>query len=152
MRIGVLTVIGLGLLTAACGTTETQRAATGGLTGLGVGALVGGPVGAVVGGLVGGAAGAVMPEGAETLAINAVHEEKAAANSGLREIGLERPAQGSSTSPAMASKQQSQQEMAQSEQKMGQSPQMIKKAQAELKREGLYRGHVDGIDGPATQE
>lgn len=151
MRIGVYGVIGLGLLTAACGTTETQRAATGGLTGIGVGALVGGPIGAVAGGLAGGAVGAVMPEGAETLAINAVRQEKTAANSGLKSIGLEQPAQGSSTAPAVASNQPAGRRAGQQTAET-QSAQMIKKAQVELKHEGLYRGRIDGINGPATQE
>jgi hypothetical protein len=83
MRIGLKGVVALTLLTAACGTDTQQRAASGGLTGLGVGALVGGPIGAVVGGAAGAAGGWAMPEGAETLAMNAIHKEKTAASGAL---------------------------------------------------------------------
>lgn len=75
MRIAVFGVVALGLFTAACGSDELQRAATGGLTGVGVGAAVGGPVGAVVGGVVGAGGGAALPEGADTVAENALHKE-----------------------------------------------------------------------------
>jgi len=130
MRIGVIGVVALGLLMAGCGTDTQQRAASGGLTGLGVGALVGGPVGAAVGGAVGAAGGWVMPEGADTLAINAVHKEKTAASGALNDVGL-----GASSGSSQASQGR-----------------IVRDAQNELKRAGLYRGPVDGILGPETKQ
>jgi hypothetical protein len=54
-------LIGLGLLTAACGNNPTDRALTGGAIGAGTGAIVGSTVGApIAGAVVGGAAGAVV--------------------------------------------------------------------------------------------
>ena len=130
MRIGLKGVVALALLTAACGTDTQQRAASGGLTGLGVGALVGGPIGAIVGGAAGAAGGWAMPEGAETLAINAIHKEKTVASGGLNDIGL-----GASSGSSQASQSG-----------------LVKDAQNELQREGLYRGPVDGILGPETKQ
>lgn len=140
MRIGVFGVIALGLLTAACGSTGSQRAASGGLTGLGVGALVGGPVGAAVGGLAGAAGGALMPEGADTLALNALHMEYGASKTALNQAGLgPSTASGSSQAPQAAAQPQV-------------SPQTVKEAQAKLQRDGLYTGYIDGIVGPKTKE
>jgi peptidoglycan hydrolase-like protein with peptidoglycan-binding domain len=127
--IGVTSVVALGLLTAACGSNTQQRAASGGLTGLGVGALVGGPVGAIVGGAVGATGGWAMPEGAETLAINAVHKEKTASSGALNSAGL----------GASGSSQPSQ-------------GRLVKDAQSELQREGLYRGPIDGVLGSDTKQ
>ena len=56
----VIGVIALGLLTAACGTNQEQRTATGALTGVGIGALAGGPVGAALG-LAAGGGGGIAP-------------------------------------------------------------------------------------------
>lgn len=54
-------LVGLGLLTAACGNNPTDRALTGGAIGAGTGAIVGSTVGApIAGAVVGGAAGAVV--------------------------------------------------------------------------------------------
>jgi hypothetical protein len=54
-------LIGLGLLTAACGNDPGTRALTGGAIGAGTGAVVGSTVGApIAGAVVGGAAGAVV--------------------------------------------------------------------------------------------
>ena len=131
MHIRVTAVVALGLLTAACGTDTQQRSASGGLTGLGVGALVGGPVGAVVGGAVGAAGGWVMPEGAETLAINAIHKEKTVASGALNDVGLGGASSGSSQ-PSQG--------------------RVVRDAQNELRREGLYRGPADGILGPETKQ
>jgi peptidoglycan hydrolase-like protein with peptidoglycan-binding domain len=140
MRIGVFGAIALGLLTAACGSTGSQRAASGGLTGLGVGALVGGPVGAVVGGFAGAAGGALMPEGADTLALNTLKMGQGATRSALNQAGLGPTASGSSQAPqAMAAQP-------------ALSPQVVKEAQAKLQRDGLYTGYIDGIVGPKTEE
>jgi hypothetical protein len=105
MRSRIVGVFALGLLTAGCGADTQQRAASGGLAGLGVGALVGGPIGAVVGGAAGAVGGWVMPEGADQLALNAVGEEHRATSGALNDVGLGPPAEasGSSTPPAMAS-------------------------------------------------
>lgn len=57
----VVALVGLGLLTAACGNNPTDRALTGGAIGAGTGAVVGSTVGApIAGAVVGGAAGAVV--------------------------------------------------------------------------------------------
>lgn len=57
----VAALICLGLLTAACGNSPTDRALTGGAIGAGAGAVVGSTVGApIAGAVVGGAAGAVV--------------------------------------------------------------------------------------------
>ena len=130
MRSGGITgVIALGLLTAACGTDTQQRSASGGLTGLGVGALVGGPIGAIVGGAVGAAGGWAMPEGADALALNAVRKEKTAASGALNEVGL------ASSGSSQASQGH-----------------LVRDAQSELQREGLYRGPIDGVLGPETKQ
>lgn len=125
MRIAVFGVVALGLLTAACGSDESQRAATGGLTGVGVGAAVGGPIGAVVGGVIGAGGGAAMPEGADQVTENALHKEQTAGRSALNSAGL-----GSGSSHM----------------------QHVKQAQTELQREGLYKGKIDGIVGPKTKQ
>jgi hypothetical protein len=127
MRTGLFGVVAVSLLTAACGSDTTQRSASGGLAGAGVGALAGGPVGAIVGAAVGGSGGWAMPEGAETLASNAIHKEKQASRRALDDMGMG-VAAGES---AKASD--------------------IKRAQAELQREGLYRGPIDGIVGRDTK-
>ncbi len=55
-RLAVISLVAFAL--AACGTTRTERAASGGLIGAGAGALIGGDVtGALVGGAVGAAGG-----------------------------------------------------------------------------------------------
>ncbi len=57
----LVALVGLGLLTAACGNNPTDRALTGGAIGAGTGAVVGSTVGApIAGAVVGGAAGAVV--------------------------------------------------------------------------------------------
>lgn len=56
-----IAVLGLGLLTAACGERPVDRALTGGAIGAASGAVVGSTVGSPVGGaLIGGAAGATI--------------------------------------------------------------------------------------------
>jgi peptidoglycan hydrolase-like protein with peptidoglycan-binding domain len=134
MRANVVSVLALSLLTAACGSNQGQRAATGGLTGVGAGALIGGPIGAVVGGVVGAAAGTAMPEGADTLTARAIHKEQGASATALNDVGL---GNGGSRSARVEG---------------GQSSRLIKDAQGELQREGLYKGPIDGIDGPQTQQ
>lgn len=129
---GIIAVVALGALTAACGTDTQQRAASGGLTGLGVGALVGGPIGAIVGGAVGAAGGWAMPEGAETLALNAIHKEKSVSTTALNDVGL---GSGAASGSSQASQGR-----------------LVRDAQNELQHEGLYRGPVDGILGPETKQ
>jgi osmotically inducible lipoprotein OsmB len=50
----------VGVLLAACGTTTTQRVATGALGGAAVGAVVDGGRGALIGGAAGAAGGAIV--------------------------------------------------------------------------------------------
>lgn len=57
-KITILAAGASGLILAACGTTPTERAVTGGLAGAAVGAAVGDTKGALIGGAVGAAAGA----------------------------------------------------------------------------------------------
>jgi hypothetical protein len=133
MRISIFGVVALGLLTASCGSNDTQRAATGGLTGIGAGALIGGPVGAVVGGVAGAAGGTAMPEGADTMAEQALNKERGGGQTALNHAGLGPTASsGSSEPPAQAAR--------------------IKDAQQELQKEGLYHGKIDGIAGAETKQ
>ena len=91
MRVAVIGILGLSLLTAGCGTNQEQRAATAGLTGAGVGAVVGGPVGAAVGVVVGAVGGAAMPEGADTIAKQALNMEHRSGQTALAQAGLAPP-------------------------------------------------------------
>jgi len=60
-KLAVVAVVGLGLLTAACGERPVDRALTGGAIGAASGAVVGSTVGnPVAGAVVGGAAGATI--------------------------------------------------------------------------------------------
>jgi hypothetical protein len=61
---GALTLAAL-LSLGACGSNTEQRAATGGLGGVVVGALVGGPIGAVAGGAAGATAGTLVSAAVE---------------------------------------------------------------------------------------
>ena len=142
MRMGLLGAAGLVLLTAACGSSQEQRSASGGLTGLGVGAVVGGPIGAVVGAAAGAAGGLLMPEGADTVAENLIGREHRAAASVLP--GGEQPANtaaSSGTAPTTAAASGT-----------STPPGLIKQAQTELLNEGLYNDGIDGIIGPKTRD
>ncbi|HJT05511.1 MAG TPA: peptidoglycan-binding domain-containing protein [Stellaceae bacterium] len=130
MRTGLISVMAVSLLTAACGSDTTQRAASGGLAGGGIGALAGGPIGALIGAGVGAAAGWATPEGADTLALNAIHTEKQVAGGALDRVGMGERNTGYASSA---------------------NAQEVKRVQAELQREGLYHGHIDGIVGPKTK-
>lgn len=143
-------VVVLALLLAACGSTTQQRAATGGLTGLGIGALAGGPVGALIGGAVGSVAGWVTPEGADTLALSVLQPTRqagagpsaAAAGSSATPAGVS----GSSATPkAMASAASGQAAS------LPISPELAKHVQTVLKDQGFYDGPIDGIIGGRTQ-
>jgi Putative peptidoglycan binding domain len=131
MRISIFGVVALGLLTASCGSNDTQRAATGGLTGIGAGALIGGPVGAVVGGVAGAAGGTAMPEGADTMARQALNKERGSGQTALNHAGL---GPSGSSEPQTA------------------SAATVKDAQQELQKEGLYHGKIDGIAGAQTKQ
>lgn len=155
MRIGVLGVVGLSLLTAACGTTEQQRAATGGITGGAVGALVGGPVGFLVGAGVGAAGGTLMPEGADQIALNGLGMTHQAAQNTLNSAGL-----GSGAATARASNASGATASAARTSGSGSTvpppsvirrSAVVKEAQVKLKQDGLYHGRIDGIIGPQTQ-
>lgn len=75
LGLGIVSLATLGLL-AACGSTDTTRAATGAGAGAIGGAVVGGPVGAVLGGAGGAAAGAAMEEGLTTEDLGLDNEEE----------------------------------------------------------------------------
>ena len=63
MKVITLAAIAAAGLLAACGTTVTERAATGGLAGAAAGAVIGGnTTGAVVGGVAGAAVGAATAD------------------------------------------------------------------------------------------
>ncbi len=150
MRIGAIGVLGLSLLVAGCGSTETERAATGALIGAGSGGLIAGPIGAVAGLAAGGVVGTAMPEDATTIAANAFGLEHRYGRQGLAAAGLgpsstatasSRPA-ASSSSPAMSGSSES----------ATVPPGLVKEAQQDLKRQGLYTGRIDGIIGPKTHE
>ena len=146
MRTTVFGALAMSLLLAACGSNTTQRAATGGLTGIGAGALIGGPIGAVAGGAIGAVAGSVMPEGADTMAKQAANKARGAGQTALNDVGM-----GSSPTAASGTSQPSSAQAAQAGVSPG-SAQTTREAQRELKREGLYHGKIDGIDGPQTQQ
>ncbi|MBV9522323.1 MAG: peptidoglycan-binding protein [Alphaproteobacteria bacterium] len=131
-------VVALCLSAAACGSNTEQRSASGGLTGAGVGALVGGPVGAIVGAAAGGAGGAVAPEGADQAVNQGLHaEHRAVANV------LPQPTSGSSTAQSSSS--------ANSETTAPMTRETVMKIQTELRRDGDYKGRIDGIFGPRSR-
>lgn len=139
MRIARIAACGAVLLISACGTNTTERASTSALTGAGVGALVGGPIGAAVGLGVGGAVGWAEPEGADQMAANLIHKERATSQTALNDAGL---GQGSTAQPRIESRN-------------GAEPSRhdaIKEAQIELKREDYYDGDIDGVVGPKTRK
>ncbi len=149
MRSAKVRIVGLAFLLAACGSTTQERAATGGLTGVGIGALAGGPVGAAIGGVAGGVAGWVTPEGADTLAQSAIHETKQATIGGgprKQANGSAAPRSGSTTKPnrlrTIPVDQPSNLQIA---------PDLAKHLQTVLSDQGLYDGPVDGIVGRRTR-
>ncbi|HWI26793.1 MAG TPA: peptidoglycan-binding domain-containing protein [Stellaceae bacterium] len=137
MRVALIGILGLSLLTAGCGTNQEQRAATAGLTGAGVGAVVGGPVGAAVGVVVGAVGGAAMPEGADTIAKQALNMEHRSGETALAQAGLTPAATSGSSQPPPQQKV---------------SADTAKQAQRDLKQKGLYHARVDGIVGPKTKQ
>lgn len=144
MRMGFLGAAALVLLTAACGSSQEQRSASGGLTGLGVGAVVGGPIGAVVGAAAGAAGGLLMPEGADTVAENLLgreHHATAALLPGGPTASGANTAAATATAPNPAAASGT-----------SAPPGLIKQAQTELRNEGLYHARIDGILGPKTRD
>lgn len=137
--ISVFGVLALGLLTASCGSNGTQRSATGALTGIGAGAVIGGPIGAVAGGAVGAAGGAAMPEGADTMAGQALNKEHQTTRSALNSAGL---APAGSTAGSGSSAPPAAQKVSMNE---------AKDAQRVLQQQGLYHGRIDGIVGSQTK-
>jgi hypothetical protein len=121
--------LGLALVTAACGQTEEQRAASGGLGGAAAGAVVGGPVGAVVGGAAGAAGGLVRDDAEQAIA---------------ERTGSQSQSQAQAQMQAQEPRRSQQQAGAQA------SPQDIRAAQEKLQAMGLYEGQVDGLSGPLT--
>jgi len=126
MKPWVILPLGLALATAACGSTDTERAATGGGIGAVAGAVVGGPVGALVGAAGGAAAGTFRDEGEQ-----AVRER------------LDRNQAETGTQTGRRTRQ-----MAGTDDLTNQE---VREAQEALKAMGLYEGNVDGLYGRQTQ-
>jgi hypothetical protein len=145
-----VSIIALGLLTAACGTNLQERSATGGLTGAGIGALAGGPIGALIGAGAGAAAGAMMPEDATTIAQNALSREHLAAKDLLDRSGLATASDGHTQSGRQATVSGGQATVQQGRAAAA-SGREVKEAQTRLKDDGLYQGRIDGIVGPQTR-
>lgn len=156
MRIGALSVVALGLLTAACGSTEEQRAATGGATGVLSGALIGGPIGALVGGAVGAGGGAMLSQGVDTTVGNVVQSQvRPTERQALSAIGGTEatPQSGSSLRPVERQTLSSGQPSASAGSSQPSRPiqQDVRQIQTELQSMGLYNGQIDGIVGPKTR-
>jgi hypothetical protein len=81
MRYTTLGVLALGLVVAACGSSTEQRAASGGGTGLLVGALAGGPLGAGIGLGAGSIGGTALDEGVDKKTTDAVEKVRGTATS-----------------------------------------------------------------------
>ncbi|HTK33662.1 MAG TPA: YMGG-like glycine zipper-containing protein [Caulobacteraceae bacterium] len=62
ISLSILPIAAAGLLFSACGTTTTERVATGALGGAAVGAVVDGGTGALIGGAAGAVGGAVVDQ------------------------------------------------------------------------------------------
>ena len=139
MRTKFLGVIALGLLTAACGTNQEQRTATGALTGAGIGVLAGGPIGLAIGLGAGAVGGAMMPEDATSIANNLLGREHRAASAAL---AMPNEPRAASVAPPEASG---------SSARAGAPVGLVKEAQMQLKDQGFYKGSVDGIVGPQTR-
>ncbi|MFA7429343.1 MAG: peptidoglycan-binding domain-containing protein [Rhodospirillaceae bacterium] len=125
MRLWMIAPLGLALVTAACGETTEQRAASGGLGGAAAGAAVGGPVGAVVGGAAGVAGGMVREDAEQAIAQR-------------------------SDTQAQTSQQRDRSMSAQRGERV--SNQEVRAAQEKLQAMGLYEGEVDGLNGPLTRQ
>ena len=75
---GLIAISTAGLLLAACGTTTTERAATGGLAGAALGAAVDGSVaGALIGGAAGATLGAVTTKRSDNVNRRQYYDERA---------------------------------------------------------------------------
>ncbi len=75
---GLLALSTAGLLVAACGTTMTERAATGGLAGAAIGAAVDSSVtGALIGGAAGATLGAVTTKRSDNVNRRQYYDERA---------------------------------------------------------------------------
>lgn len=132
MKTWMIAPLGLALLTAACGSTDERRAATGALGGAAAGAVVGGPVGAAVGAGAGAAGGAYRDE-----AEAAIDKQRGQSQG-----------QGQDGQAAMSDPQRK--PMDQAAMAGGPSNEEVRTAQQALKDMGLYDGDVDGLYGPRT--
>lgn len=124
----MIATAGMLLALSACGSTETERTATGGLGGAAAGAVVGGPVGAVVGGVGGAAAGSTMNEG-----LNEKVEDWTGNGSGSTAAQTQA---GRRNAPAASTQALSQER--------------IREVQQALNDNGSHIG-VDGVWGPNTR-
>lgn len=128
MRLWMIAPLGLALLTAACGTNDEQRAASGGLGGAAAGALVGGPVGAVVGGAAGATGGALRDDAERK--IDEAHADDSA--SSRQTAQTTQTTQTTGTGSGLTNRE-------------------VRNAQEALRDMGLYDGQIDGLYGPRTQ-
>jgi len=160
MRVSVIpAILATAVVTVACGTNQEQRAATGGLTGVGIGALAGGPIGALIGLGVGAGAGAVTPVGADQVAFwgrdqlrdvaqsTPVVRDMAQEGSGSSSPRQAYAASGSSD-PSGAGMQR---RASINGSTLRISNETARQVQSALHAEGLYDGPIDGIVGPATE-
>lgn len=137
-------MLALGALLTGCGSTTEQRAATGGLAGVGIGALAGGPIGALIGAGIGAAAGAAAPAGVEQLA-------RLGLGPGDVELSQPQPISGA-TDPAVpyghvpADRGDTEGGVTIA----SVSPETTQRIQAALRAQGLYDGPIDGVLGPQT--
>jgi hypothetical protein len=153
MRTEMCGVVALSLLLSACGSTTAQRAATGGLTGAGIGALAGGPVGLVIGGLAGGAAGGLMTEGVDKMAKNYFHRAHEPQTAAVSE-NVSHPPPSASQASGTSSPPRSVQTAAAEQPDTASlpiTPELARHIQSILKDEGFYEGPVDGIIGRGTR-
>ncbi len=133
MRPWIIAPLGLALVTAACGSTDEQRAASGGLGGAAAGAVVGGPVGAAVGAGVG-AAGGLVRDDAEQALQERQGQRQTATSGQTMQSAAQTPASRQASRPMVNDLDNAD----------------VRQAQTALRDMGLYDGQVDGLYGPRT--
>jgi len=145
--------VGLIVATAGCGETQGQRAATGSLGGIAFGTAVAGPIGAVIGGAAGALAGAErgnidrLVNSASTPVENLIDinnpANKASSTAGAAPARAEPTAMAPARAPAPTTATAPPRRSAASRED-------IRDAQQRLEQLGLYRGPIDGLNGPQT--
>lgn len=130
--------LGLVLMAAGCGEDTSQRTATGGLMGVGIGAGVGGPIGAIVGGAIGAVGGATRPTGDRVVNTGAV-KAQAAATGAMNAVSNTTASAATPGAPSEASA---------ARRRVSRGD--MRDAQQRLAHLGLYKGPIDGKFGPQT--